>query len=260
MSNVRQFSIPEDIHLFVLTFLELKSLVHCSEVCHSWQKLVKSEKANVILWKRMYESLLEHNRTLSNFKKRDYYSNVRFKVINGRLPKQLIRTLHHQFISMDNYALGDYITAMPIDDKPLNQWKAFIKGPADTPYENGVFELEINFCDEYPFKPPKVRFVTKIWHVNISQKNGFISLDLLQNNWSPAWTVGTMLLAIMSLLGDPNWREPLNTDAGKMHRENPQDFDAMAKKWTMKYATPEKIGTNSVSKNKGKKKKRFVLF
>uniref|UniRef100_A0A1B0B5I3 Uncharacterized protein n=1 Tax=Glossina palpalis gambiensis TaxID=67801 RepID=A0A1B0B5I3_9MUSC len=58
-----------------------------------------------------------------------------------------------------------------------------IAGPPDTPYEGGKFVLEIKVPETYPFNPPKVRFVTRIWHPNISSVTGAICLDILKDNW-----------------------------------------------------------------------------
>lgn len=58
----------------------------------------------------------------------------------------------------------------------------------DSPYAGGVFFLSITFPTDYPFKPPKVSFTTKIYHPNINA-NGSICLDILRDQWSPALTI-----------------------------------------------------------------------
>ena len=74
-------------------------------------------------------------------------------------------------------------------------WQAFIEGPADTLFEGATFPLTMTFAEEYPQKPPHVRFETFVFHPNI-YKDGNICLDLLQNNWSPLYNVSSVLLAI----------------------------------------------------------------
>ncbi|TRY81614.1 hypothetical protein DNTS_031008, partial [Danionella cerebrum] len=90
----------------------------------------------------------------------------------------------------------------------LFHWQATIMGPNDSPYQGGVFFLTIHFPTDYPFKPPKVAFTTKIYHPNINS-NGSICLDILRSQWSPALTVSKVLLSICSLLCDPNPDDPL---------------------------------------------------
>uniref|UniRef100_A0A669EMB7 E2 ubiquitin-conjugating enzyme n=1 Tax=Oreochromis niloticus TaxID=8128 RepID=A0A669EMB7_ORENI len=78
-------------------------------------------------------------------------------------------------------------SAGPVGDDMFH-WQATIMGPGDSPYQGGVFFLTIHFPTDYPFKPPKVAFTTKIYHPNINS-NGSICLDILRSQWSPALTV-----------------------------------------------------------------------
>ncbi|KAK4386862.1 Ubiquitin-conjugating enzyme E2 5A [Sesamum angolense] len=87
-------------------------------------------------------------------------------------------------------------------------WQATIMGPSDSPFSGGVFLVTIHFPPDYPFKPPKVSFKTKVYHPNINS-NGSICLDILKDQWSPALTVSKVLLSICSLLTDPNPDDPL---------------------------------------------------
>jgi len=119
----------------------------------------------------------------------------------------------------------------------LFTWNAKINGPADTPYENGVFSLLMIFPTDYPFKPPKVSFVTKIYHPNINS-NGGICLDILKDSWSPALTVSKILLSICSLLADPNPNDPLVPEIAKMFHDDRSKYDALAREYTLKYAIP----------------------
>lgn len=115
------------------------------------------------------------------------------------------------------------------------EWKATIMGPSDSPYQGGVFFLTISFPVDYPFKPPKVRFTTKVFHPNISADGG-ICLDILKDQWSPALTISKLLLSISSLLTDPNPNDPLVPDVAKMYSTNRELFNRTASEWTAKYA------------------------
>ncbi|XP_066099227.1 ubiquitin-conjugating enzyme E2 D1 isoform X4 [Saccopteryx bilineata] len=80
-----------------------------------------------------------------------------------------------------------HCSAGPVGDD-LFHWQATIMGPPDSAYQGGVFFLTVHFPTDYPFKPPKIAFTTKIYHPNINS-NGSICLDILRSQWSPALTV-----------------------------------------------------------------------
>lgn len=115
------------------------------------------------------------------------------------------------------------------------KWMATIIGPTGTPYDGGVFSLEIAFPNNYPFKPPAVKFLTKIYHPNINV-DGQICLDVLRETWSPGMNVGKLLASICSLFGDPNADDPLNAEAGKLYQQDKLKFDQKAREWTETYA------------------------
>ena len=121
-------------------------------------------------------------------------------------------------------------SAGPLGDDIL-QWQATILGPEKSPYEGGVFFLTIKFPADYPFKPPKVQFNTKIYHPNINS-NGGICLDILKEHWSPALTTSKVLLSICSLLTDPNPDDPLVPDIALQYKKNRALYSQTAKEWT----------------------------
>ncbi|XP_064631749.1 ubiquitin-conjugating enzyme E2-17 kDa-like [Lineus longissimus] len=125
-------------------------------------------------------------------------------------------------------------TAAPHDEDIFN-WRAKIQGPPDSPYQGGVFILQINFPTDYPFKPPKISFITKIFHPNINDK-GNICMDILRSQWSPALTVTKVLLSIASLMSDPNPDDPLVPDRANLYKRDRQKFNEEAKRWTKEYA------------------------
>ena len=126
-------------------------------------------------------------------------------------------------------------SAGPINDNNLTIWQATIFGPEDTPYHGGIFNLEIKFTTEYPFKPPSIYFTTPIYHCNIN-KNGGICIDILKNGWSPALNIGKLLLSICSLLAEPNPEDPLVPEIAELLKNNKEIHDINAHQYTLKYA------------------------
>ncbi|KAH8282151.1 hypothetical protein KR054_005812 [Drosophila jambulina] len=113
----------------------------------------------------------------------------------------------------------------------LYEWVSTILGPPGSVYEGGVFFLDIHFSPEYPFKPPKVTFRTRIYHCNINSQ-GVICLDILKDNWSPALTISKVLLSICSLLTDCNPADPLVGSIATQYLQNREEHDRIARLWT----------------------------
>lgn len=130
---------------------------------------------------------------------------------------------------------SENITAGPVSDLNIFEWTATLIGPEDSPYEGGIFLLSINFPNNYPFKPPKINFNTKIYHPNINS-SGAICLDILNSQWSPALTISKTLLSISSLLTDPNPDDPLVSHIANTYKTNRIEYNKEAKDWTTKYA------------------------
>ncbi|XP_016077208.1 PREDICTED: ubiquitin-conjugating enzyme E2 N-like [Miniopterus natalensis] len=85
-------------------------------------------------------------------------------------------------------------------------------GPQDSPFEGGTLKLELFLPEEDPRAAPKLRFMTKIYHLNVDDL-GRICLDILKGKWSPALQIRTVLLSIQALLSAPNPEDPLANDA-----------------------------------------------
>jgi len=126
------------------------------------------------------------------------------------------------------------ITASPHEDN-LRYFDVIITGPSTSPYEGGIFKLELFLPEEYPMCPPKVRFLTKIYHPNID-KLGRICLDILKTKWSPALQIRTVLLSIQALLSAPNPDDPLANDVADHWKRDEKDAIKTAAQWTRNYA------------------------
>eukprot|EP01069_Polyplicarium_translucidae_P004254 Polyplicarium_translucidae@DN2535_c0_g1_i2.p1 len=115
------------------------------------------------------------------------------------------------------------VIGCPIESD-IMRWSAVIFGPEESPWEGGTFQLELSFSDDYPNKPPTVRFVTRVFHPNVYM-DGSICLDILQHRWSPIYDISAILTSIQSLLTDPNPNSPANSEAARLYSENRREYN-----------------------------------
>ncbi|XP_022717263.1 ubiquitin-conjugating enzyme E2 36-like [Durio zibethinus] len=149
---------------------------------------------------------------------------------NSNLPRRIIKETQRL---LSEPAPG--ISASPSEDN-MRYFNVMILGPTQSPYEGGVFKLELFLPEEYPMAAPKVRFLTKIYHPNID-KLGRICLDILKDKWSPALQIRTVLLSIQALLSAPNPDDPLSENIAKHWKTNEAEAVETAKEWTRLYAS-----------------------
>ncbi|PHH65318.1 hypothetical protein CDD81_2730 [Ophiocordyceps australis] len=114
------------------------------------------------------------------------------------------------------------VSASPVPDNVMT-WNAVIIGPADTPFEDGTFRLVMQFEEQYPNKPPQVKFISQMFHPNV-YATGDLCLDILQNRWSPTYDVAAVLTSIQSLLNDPNTGSPANVEASNLYKDNRKEY------------------------------------
>ncbi|KAL4580418.1 hypothetical protein LXL04_016610 [Taraxacum kok-saghyz] len=149
---------------------------------------------------------------------------------NSNLPRRIIKETQRL---LSEPAPG--ISASPSEEN-MRYFNVMILGPTQSPYEGGVFKLELFLPEEYPMAAPKVRFLTKIYHPNID-KLGRICLDILKDKWSPALQIRTVLLSIQALLSAPNPDDPLSENIAKHWKTNEVEAVETAKEWTHMYAS-----------------------
>ena len=116
-----------------------------------------------------------------------------------------------------------------------------LEGPPNTPYENGFFLFKLLVPKDFPFKPPEFYFISKIFHPNISE-NGFIYVDILRNEWSPAlFLFRAIIISIQSLLDDPHPYEYLNESAFKLYKDDINKYNETVREYTAIYSNYSKF-------------------
>ncbi|KAJ3123604.1 Ubiquitin-conjugating enzyme E2 G2 [Physocladia obscura] len=130
------------------------------------------------------------------------------------------------------------ITAGPISEENVFEWEALISGPADTPYENGVFVASLRFPNDYPLSPPQMQFVPPLFHPNVyadgrvcisilhAPGDDPLGYELASERWSPVQSVEKILLSVVSMLAEPNPDSGANIDACKLWRDDRDAFNA----------------------------------
>mmetsp|Transcript_15281 Transcript_15281/g.47458 ORF Transcript_15281/g.47458 Transcript_15281/m.47458 type:complete len:194 (+) Transcript_15281:215-796(+) len=127
----------------------------------------------------------------------------------------------------------------------MTELEGFVTGPEGTPYEGGHYYVSISIPSGYPFEPPKMKFLTKIWHPNVSSQTGAICLDILKDQWSPALTIKTALLSLQALMCSPEPDDPQDAQVAQMYNRDPAQFKQTATFWAETYARPRDSGDSA---------------
>jgi len=117
----------------------------------------------------------------------------------------------------------------------MYEWEGLINGPQGSPYEGGKFKFDLRFPAEYPFKPPKISFTTKVLHPNITD-DGKVCLDLVAEAWNPAVSVKQIILSLHTLFTDPNPSNPLVPEVAKLLQEDRPAFEEKVKQFVKDHA------------------------
>lgn len=151
---------------------------------------------------------------------------------NGRIMKELKELQEGMKKSTPD---NKQVEARVVGDN-IRHWKGTIYGPGDTCYQGGTFIVDIEIPSDYPFKPPKMKFDTKMWHPNVSSQTGAICLDILKNEWTPALTIRTALISLQALMCSPEPDDPQDAQVANMYKTDRKLYEYTAKQWVQNYA------------------------
>jgi len=121
-----------------------------------------------------------------------------------------------------------------VDEQNILQWQGLLV-PDAPPYSKGAFRIDIQFPAEYPFKPPKICFKTKIYHPNVDEK-GQVCLPIISaENWKPATKTDQVIQALVSLINEPEPDHPLRGDLAEEYTRDKKKFMKNAEEFTKKH-------------------------
>ena len=128
-----------------------------------------------------------------------------------------------------------FVHEIVVSDEDIFKWNVTINGPDGSPYAGGKFVLRLEFPTQYPFKPPKLVFATKVYHPSVLLETGEVCGDVL-GNWGPTLNAEHCLMTVFSLLQDPQPDHPLDDKIAEQLAKKPKEFEKAAKKYTKEYA------------------------
>ena len=135
----------------------------------------------------------------------------------------MIKRLKNELNEFKKYQNENFEVSLPnIND--IYSWDAIIYGPKDTIYENGKFKLSIFIPEHYPFESPVIKFITPMYHPNISS-NGDICLNIIRDEWSPVLCIRQVLLGICVLLNNPNPNDPMRNNIAEIYKSDVKQYE-----------------------------------
>ncbi|PQE20961.1 Ubiquitin-conjugating enzyme E2 N protein [Rutstroemia sp. NJR-2017a BBW] len=175
-------------------------------------------------------AIRKRNQTLSTQARESHQHRQRTAATSS--PIRRILAEHQQL-----QASPPYLTFAPCTPS-LFTAHATIEGPPESPYAGGIFWLHIRYPPLYPKHAMQVRFLTPIYHPNVTAQ-GEICMSILDRDWSPILSIRTVLLSVLSRLDDPELEEPVRGDAARRYREDYPGFWERARRDTEVYAMGE---------------------
>ncbi|TVY65749.1 Ubiquitin-conjugating enzyme E2, partial [Lachnellula suecica] len=125
-----------------------------------------------------------------------------------------------------------------VDESNVHNWNIVMDGPEGSPYVGGKFKLLLVLPTDYPFKPPKISFKTRIWHPNVTfDEHGSMCIGILKPDaWKPSSKILSVLTATQNLLLEPVPDDAVETTAAESFKNDRAGFNKAAKEYTKKYA------------------------
>ena len=154
------------------------------------------------------------------------------------IPKKKLETmkyLKNEFQNLQNDPIITLGCSVGLVNGDIFHWRISLAGPSDTPYAGGMFFLTADFPDNYPIGCPEVKFINKMYHLNVNPNDGHVCISTL-NNWKQGTAFADVMTSIFALFYNQNPESPYSHDQAEEFKNNRQEFDRKAREWTQQYA------------------------
>ena len=152
-----------------------------------------------------------------------------------------LQKIKNDFVELSYNAIPSLGINLGLPDKDnICKWKVTIIGASDSSYKFGLFFMEFTFQNDYPEKPPKIRFLTPIYHLNVNsgkdQELGLIQPILINKWWNSSNNIMELASKIFTLFYFQYPEYAFEIERAKEYKENKSLFEEKAKYFNQKYA------------------------
>lgn len=153
--------------------------------------------------------------------------------------------------------MSDYEVTLK-DESRMDEFSVIFKGPKESPYEEGIWKIDVLLPEQYPYKSPSIGFSNKIFHPNIDEASGSVCLDVINQTWSPMYELINIFdVFLPQLLMYPNPSDPLNFSAAKLYLLDMKKYEASVKDFVNKHAKENLVkGKKETESNNNKNKEQ----
>lgn len=120
-------------------------------------------------------------------------------------------------------------------DGDINNWKVAFEGTPCSPYEDGIFQLKVNLPDSFPSERPYLYFITKMFHPNIRQSDGLVSLNLMYQ-WIQSRTIEEVIFGFIEVMDNPRVGSGYGEEPQQLLAKDRDKFFEKVEEYTYKYA------------------------
>lgn len=117
----------------------------------------------------------------------------------------------------------------------INNWKVAFEGTPCSPYEDGIFQLKVNLPSGFPSERPYLYFITKMFHPNIRQSDGLVSLNLMYQ-WIQSRTIEEVIFGFIEVMDNPRVGTGYGEEPQQLLAKDRDKFFEKVEEYTYKYA------------------------